>query len=261
MTEGETMQLEATVLPSDATYNHVSWISSKPSVATVSETGMVDALHEGTAVITASAGGKNTTCKVLVKKYVLTVVSVDIEQTGLEMVKGESEKLVAVVDPAEAPGLSLTWTSSDENVAVVGQDGKVTAVGGGSAIITAEAGGKSDSCPVTVIVPLEEISIGLGEITLSAGDEMSLKAKITPEDATDYTVQWTSSAPEIATVENGLIIAMDQGTAVITATAGDKSASCTVTVVKQIVHVSSIILDRETLSLELGESETLVANR
>ena len=257
--EGETLQLTATVLPADATYQHVSWSSSKSSVASVTDAGLVTALKEGYTVITASAGGKSASCHIHVRKYELNVVSVSIEQATLDLVKGSSEALVVETDPSDARGLTVVWTTSDESVATVDQLGRVTAVGGGSATITAEAGGKSDSCLVTVTVPLEEISIGVGEITLTVGDEMSLKAKVTPEDATCEPAQWSSSAPEVATVDNGLVIAVNEGTAIITAAVGDKSATCTVNVIRQIIHVTSIILDRETLSLKLGTSETLVA--
>ena len=151
LAEGTTGRLTATVKPSDATNDSVTWSSSNTSVATVSSGGTVTAKREGTATITVTTyNGKTATCKVTVTPEI-KVSSVTVDPSSLTLEVGDSEYLSASVYPANATDDSVEWESSDTSVATVNSSGKVTAVAPGSARITATSeNGRYDYCRVTV---------------------------------------------------------------------------------------------------------------
>lgn len=136
LTEGEESRLTATVLPEGATDKTVSWSSSQPSVASVSE-GLVHALQEGSAVITVKTadGARTATCAVTVNRKAVSVASVSLDRTTLELMEGEEATLTATVKPDDADDRSVTWSSDKPAVATV-KDGTVTAVAEGTANIT-----------------------------------------------------------------------------------------------------------------------------
>ena len=254
---GETVQLSATVSPSDATDQGVSWSSSNAGVATVTNKGLVTAISKGTATIKAFAGGKSASCVVTVSKKPIAVSSIKLNKTSLALTKGESQTVVATVTPADATEKTVSWTSSDPNVASVDSKGNVTATGNGSATITAKAGDQEATCAVTVTVPVESISLNKTKLTLNKGDRETLVATVKPNDATEQTVNWSSSDLSVATITtNGMVIAMGGGKATITARIGYESASCEITVK---VPVKSVILSETNLTLDEGESVTLKA--
>ena len=146
---GETIQLNATVLPSDASDKTVTWASSKQSVATVTNKGSVTAIAEGTSTITASAGGKSGTCTITVSKKVVEVSSIELNKTSAQLKVGETVTITATVKPDDATNKTVTWTTSDVSVATV-DNGAVAARKVGSVTITAKAGNKSATCTITV---------------------------------------------------------------------------------------------------------------
>lgn len=224
---GETATLTVTVKPEGATYKEVVWSSSDETVATIVD-GVVTAVGEGTATITAEVGGESATCTVTVETL---VESITLDKTELEMVKGDTETLTATVLPETAGEVKVTWSSSDEKIATVDGNGKVTAAGAGEATITAKAGEKEATCKVTVKVPVESISLDKTSLKLKEGASAVLVATVKPDDATAKTVTWSSSDEKIATVDkDGKVTAVKEGTAVITAKAGDKTATCDVLV-------------------------------
>ena len=259
--EGTDYRLTAKVLPENATDPSVTWTSSDEAVATVAD-GLVKALQEGTAVITAKAGEKTAQCTVTVEKDFVPVSSITLDMEKAELLPGESVSLKATVLPEDATDPSVTWSSSDENVAVVDQ-GKVTAVAPGSAVITAKAGDCEARCSILVdtpFVPVTSITLAPAEITLTEGDETNLTAAVLPEDATDPHVTFTSSDTAVATVDaGGKVKAVAPGSAVITAEAGDCQATCQVTVEARTVAVESVTLNKSSLTLNEGESYDLTA--
>ena len=255
LTEGQEAQLTATVTPDNATDKTVTWSSDKTAVATVDNTGKVKAVAEGTAVITAKAGGKEATCTVTVKAFI-AVTSVELNKTELPLKKGESETLVATVKPDNATSKTVTWSSDKTSVATVDSNGKVTAKGGGEATITAKAGDQSATCHVVVTVPVTNITLNKDKITLNVDATFTLTATVTPNDATDKTVTWTSEDPSVAKVENGVVTGLSAGKTYVKATAGEVTKSCEVTVV---VPVESVSLNKTTLTLDKGAYETLQA--
>ena len=268
MQEGATLNLTATVSPSNATDQSVTWSSSDTSVATVSN-GAVTARGAGRATITArTSNGKTATCAVTVSASTVAVTSVTLNQTSLYLDEGDVYTLSATVSPSNATDRSLTWSSSDTSVATV-SNGAVTARGEGTATITARSSnGKTASCTVTVTEAYEEpgataptsIVIDSSAITLEVDDYYELEATVFPLNATDRTVVWTTSDSSVARVSGGLVTAVGTGVATITAlTSYGKSATCTVTVTAPAVEVESITLDRESNWIYEDESFTLTA--
>lgn len=140
---------------------------------------------------------------------------------------------------------SIQWTSSDESIARVSSGGVVTGKSEGTATITATVGGKSASCVVTVsYIPLSSVSLNKSTLSLGVFNFSSerLEATVSPSNATDKTVVWSSSDESVATVSSGGIVkGKSEGTATITATVGEKSASCVVTVTKYTAPVGEAV--------------------
>ena len=159
---GETVQLTATVLPSNATDKTVTWASSKLSVATVSSSGLVTAVSEGNSTVTASAGGKSTTCLITVSSGFVSVASISLDKENITLEEEGSTTLVATVKPDDATDKTVVWSSSNTSIATVDQSGKVTAVKEGFTTITAKAGEQSATCQVTVKKPVPAGAVDLG---------------------------------------------------------------------------------------------------
>ena len=125
LTQGETVQLTATVKPDDATDKTLTWSTSDSKVATVDETGKVTAVETGSATITAKAGDKTATCAVTVTAKVIEVTEITLDKTEVEILEGETAQLTATVKPDDATDKSIEWTSSDESVATVDNSGRL----------------------------------------------------------------------------------------------------------------------------------------
>ena len=254
MVEGETFSLVATILPKDAEYDGVTWASSNASVASVNS-GTVTAVMEGTATITASAGGKSATCNVKVSAKIVAVTSITLDKTSLSMQVGDTETLTATIKPEDATDKTIVWTSSDEAVVSV-SNGKITALKSGKATITAKSGTCSADCVVTISVNTESIILDKTTLSLAVGESAILTATVKPDDATDKTVTWSSSDESVVKVDNGKVTALKSGKTTITAKCGGKTAECSVTVT---VPASSVTLDKTYLSLSVGETAQLTA--
>ena len=154
LTEDETARLTATVKPDDATNKDVTWASSNNDVVTVDQNGNVKAVGAGTANITVTTvdQSKTATCEVTVTAATVSVTGVTLNKTSTSLYVGDTETLTATVEPSDATNRAVTWTSSDSTVATVDQNGLVTALARGTAVITATTadGGKTASCTVTV---------------------------------------------------------------------------------------------------------------
>ena len=234
-----TLQLTATVLPEDCWNNTVIWTSDNESVAIVDGDGLVTAVGIGEANITATAAdgsGITATCKVTVTPKLVT--SVTLDQSELAIERSFTAQLAATIAPEDADNRTVTWTSDNEEVATVDENGLVTAVGIGEANITAiaaDGSGVTATCKVTVSPKLvTSVILDESELTIKKSFTTQLTATVAPDDADNLGLTWTSDNEEVATVdENGLVTAVGEGTATITATANDGSgvsASCVVTV-------------------------------
>lgn len=263
LTEGDTFQLSATVKPLNASDPTVTWTSSNTSVATVDSDGVVTAVKEGSATVTAKAGDKTATCSVHVTKKAVPVTSVSLNKTSLSLTEQDTYQLTATVKPDDATDKTVTWSSTNTAVATVSSSGLVTAVKEGSANIVAKAGGKTANCMVDVamkVVPVTSVSLSNTSIALTETETFQLTATVNPSNATDKTVTWSSSNPTVATVSgNGLVTAVKEGSATITAKAGDKTATCKVSVAQKVIAVSSVTLNKTSLSLTEQDTFQLTA--
>jgi hypothetical protein len=164
----------------------------------------------------------------------VAVTGITLNKNATTLSVGEEETLTANVLPANASNKNINWTSSDNTkVSVAG--GKITAVAAGTVTITATTadGGKKATCQVTVAaVAVTGVKLNKSSIAIMEGSKETLIATVAPTNAANKTVNWTSSAPLIATVTNGVITAIATGSATITATTadGNKPATCQVSV-------------------------------
>ena len=263
LAEQDTYQLTATVNPDNATDKTVTWSTANAAIATVSDKGLVTAVAEGTTTITAKAGDKTATCTVTVSKKVIPITSVTLNKTSITLTEQETFQLSASVSPDNATDKTVTWSSSNTSVATVSNNGLVTAVKEGSTTITAKAGDKTATCTVTVskkVIPVTAITLNKTSLALTEQESFQLSAAVSPDDATDKTVTWSSSNTSVATVsQNGLVTAIAVGSATITATAGEKKATCTVTVNRRVVPATSITLDYVNIEIAKGKMVTLHA--
>ena len=190
--------------------------------------------------------------------------SILLDKTNITTFAGETVVLTTTIYPEDATEKDVVWSSSDEAVATVDENGLVTAIAVGEATITATTVDGSNlfaSCKVTVVPTLaESIALDKTEISLEATETVTLVATVLPELTTNKSVTWTSSNESVATVDtNGLVTAIALGEAVITATTNDGSnlsASCKVSVP---TLAESIVLDKTAISLKANESAMLVA--
>ncbi len=250
LSTGSVMKMSATVLPSGTT---AVWTSDNENVATVAQDGTVTAVAPGYAVITATGGSVLHQCGVAV--YDQAVTSVQLNRTSVDLMVNDTAELTAYVFPDDAVNKDVIWTSDNEDVATVSDSGTVTAVGKGSATITAKSGGPSASCTVEVTLPVASVSISPSSKKLSLNETADLNATVSPSDATDADVTWTSSDESIATVDStGTVTAKSFGSAAITAEADGQFGICIINVVKTDVTNVSLSSTSETM----GKSDTLM---
>lgn len=268
--KGETQQLnieygtddkaEQEKIAEAASKLNLTWASSDEEVATVDETGLVTAVGAGEADVTVSVADANISSTTHIKVVILPTGVEAPETLSLEL-NGENRKaLGAKMTPEDATEVKLAYESSDENVATVDENGVVTAVGVGECTITTtivadttataeDAGVDSEmlvvpenakvETKVTVGKAIESITLDSNEGVLTVGNSVTVTATVTPDNATNTTVNWTSSDEKVATVDsNGKVTAVAAGNATITATSesdGDVSADYALTVNKAAV--------------------------
>lgn len=257
ITKGETLQLTVKIDPENAQYKTLEWTSSDNNVATVDKNGLVTAIEKGEADITVDVDGITAVCKVTVVGIPVESVTLNQEQITLE--KKQTAQLVATVLPEDADDKTVTWTSEDSNIATVDDKGLVTGVAAGETKIIAACGEVSAECVVTVEgIAVESIAIDKASLEMEVGETAQLTATVTPEDAENKEVIWTSSNEKVATVdETGLVTAIAVGEASIVAACGNIKTDCPVTVSGK--KSESITLDKESITLFEGKTEQLTA--
>ena len=242
---GETAALTATVYPSNAANKAVKWISSAPDVASVDQTGKITALKPGITTITVETedGGYTATCNVtVIDSSIVSVTGVKLSATVAELTIGNSKQLTAAISPTNATNKGVTWSSSNTNVASVSSSGVVVAKGEGTATITVKTddGGYTAACTIRVskpspsVVAVTGVKLSAIGIELLVGGSKRLSATITPSNATNKAVTWSSDNTSVAAVNaSGLITAKGEGTATVTVRTDDGgyTATCKITVV------------------------------
>ena len=260
LVEGDETTLTATVKPDDVTEPAVTWSTSDASIATV-DGGKVKTLKPGKVTIKAQAGDKSDSCEITVEKRIIAVTSLTLNEHSLTLTEGDEVTLSATVKPDDATDKTVTWTTSDASVATV-DGGKVKTLKPGTVTISAKAEDQSDDCVITVekrIIPVVSVTLNEHSLTLTEGDETTLKATVKPDDATDKTVTWTTSDASVATVSEGHVKTLTPGVVTIKAQAGDQSDACVITVEKKYVPVTSLSLNQTELTLLADNEATLTA--
>ena len=248
LTVGDTLTLTKTIYPSDATNQAVTWTSSSDVVASVDSNGKITAKTAGSAVITCKSVSDNSVvgiCNVTVKAKVQTpseikVNKITLNKTTASVTKGKTLQLTATVAPGNATKKEVKWSTSNKNVAMVSTSGLVTAKSAGTATITCTAqdgSGVKATCKITVknpVVKVTKVTLNKTTATLAPKETLTLKATVTPTNATNKAVTWKSSNTKIATVSSsGKVTAKAAGTVTITCRAKDgsgKKATCKITV-------------------------------
>jgi uncharacterized protein YjdB len=257
---GETEQLITTITPNETFDKSVSWQSSNEDVATVDANGNVTAVSAGKALITAeTSNGLTATCEVTVCDH---TTGVTMDETA-EINIGERLQLTAHTLPLETSDGLVTWSSSNKDIATVTEDGIINGIEQGSCDITATSvdGGFTASCKVKVLQPITDIQLYRHDVTINVDNSIQIDAKISPDNADNKEIVWTSSDEEVATVsKEGIIIGRKAGTATITVTAAkneDIKDECKVTVLQP---ATGITLDHNELTFtNIGETTQLTA--
>lgn len=273
LSEGNSQQLTATVVPANASDTSVNWSSSNTAIATVDTNGVVNAIAQGTAIVTATTtdGGFQAASVITVEGTGVPVTGVSVTPNFTTLVEGNTRQLTATVTPANADDTSVSWTSNNTGVATVDTNGVVTAVGEGNAIIAATTtdGGFIGTSLIIVEratgISVTGVSVAPNAVTLPEGSTRQLTATVVPADADDTTVSWSSNNNGVVTVDtNGVVSAVAAGTAVITVTTtdGNYQASSTVTVTPSTgpIAVYNVTVAPTLVDLNVGETVQLTAN-
>lgn len=193
------------------------------------------------------------------------VTAVTLNTTSATLVEGETIEIVATISPNNADNKKILWTSSNSSIATV-NEGKITAVKAGIAIITvtSDDGGKTATCNVTVKakqIAVSGISLNESSVELYEGEDITLTATISPENASNKNISWSTNNSEVATVNDGKVSAIKSGTAsiIVKTEDGGKSAECIVIVNEKTYAVESVSLDKTEIELTEGEKITLTA--
>lgn len=238
---GTREKLEVDITPADAMDKTLIWESSNSNIADVTNDGEVIANNIGSTVISVKSenGIAKDQCIVYVEKKKIDVIEID--KTNINLLIGDKETLMVDVYPEELIN-DIIWTSSDSSVVRV-ENGEIEAISEGVATVTVTSvdGSKSAECIVNVsspIIKVTDITLRYNDIIMVNGSKEVLSATISPSDATDKTLIWSSSNPDVVSVENGQLMANQSGTSTITVTTidGDKKATCNVRVVPIKTH-------------------------
>ena len=259
---GEKVQLNASVLPETATDKSVSWQSSSENV-TVSSDGLVTAIApvENREITATNSAGQTDKVYVTVTPTLVSEISVDKSEITLKV--GETTTVTATIIPDDATNKAIEWNSQNPQTASIAEDGVICANSLGDAVISVQAldGSGVSQCIIVHVVPTPTTDITIEQpatTSFKAGEIIRLTAQITPEDATDKTVSWVSSDPEIAVVEDGVVTAVGIGSVTITATAsGGQRSEITLFVIPTLA--TSILLNQTSAELKIGDEIQLSA--
>lgn len=267
----KTYQLYATIVPETATNKAVTWSSRNAGIATVSKDGLVTAKSQGNTVITVKTldGGYTTSCLVSVNK--VPVAGITLNKTNLNLEIGKPVMLIPAITPDNATNKAVIWSSNNSSIASVDKFGIVTGKLAGTAKITAATvdGNYKATCDITVNsngvnIPVTGVKLNKSNASIEVGKALMLEAKVIPDNAADKKVTWYSYKPEVATVEDGLVMAKSEGVTLIKATTDDGgyTAACIVTVTKtssSYVAVTGVKLNKALVILKQNQTEKLNA--
>ena len=256
---GQSLQLNATVLPENATDKTVVWTSSDVTVATVTNSGLVTAVSVGNASITATAGDRSASVGITVEP--ILAESLILFHTDIDLKVGEEYTLSPVITPENTTDKTLVWWSDDESIASVDSNGTVHANAIGNTVVrVSTTDGTELKAEARIYVhptPISKIIIDYdGPTTLKVGETAKLSVKVLPENATDKNIKWLVMSPAILNIsEDGLVTAVGTGTSWAGAFADNESEYPYDIVEFTVVEtpVDRIDFEQESISIRIGE--------
>ncbi|MGL1885147.1 MAG: Ig-like domain-containing protein [Reichenbachiella sp.] len=255
---GNTLAFTEAVAPSNASNKNVTWESSNTSVATVDANGLVTGLTEGsTDISVVTEDGNFVATNTISVSVPVDPESVSIDFASLSLHVGDTQILTETVLPANAVDKTVSWSSSNEAVATVDANGVVSAVSIGSAdiTVTTNTGAKTSAISVSVDpIAVTGVALDQSSITLVLNGSAQLVETVSPANATNQDVSWSSSNPSVVSVDNnGLVSALGTGTATITVSTDDSGfdATSTITVIDQ---PESVVIELEDYTSTGGVS-------
>ena len=264
---GDTWQLNADVQPIFALTKELEWTSSNPEIATVSSNGFITATGIGTATITAAAvDGSGVKAECIVSVSGVPVKSIVLSRTSASLKATETVTLTATVTPANASDKSVLWSSKNNEIATVDDNGVITAQSIGETVISATSVSNPEvtaDCHITVVpTPVTEINLNQTSVYIQVGATFQFEATILPETATNKNLRWSSGNLEVASIDaNGVVTAHAIGTTTINVLAEDGSgitASATVNVIPTPADGIEIQTPAST-QFKVGETISLTA--
>lgn len=254
-------------LKTNTTSGNLKFSTSNKKIVTVSSTGKIKAVKKGSANITIYLKSNAKIKKVVKVTVGQPATRVKVNKSALTIKKGRSAVIKATVGPNTTSNKKVIWKSSNSKIAKVSVSGRVTAVRGGRATITAiaaDGSGKKAICRVTVRASVSSISFSKTNGKMYVGRTMQLSPVIKPAYATNKKCAWSSSNDKVAVVNSaGNVYAAATGTAVITAKATDgtgKKASYKITVEKPVTIVSAMMSNPRTVKLTLSSEQKLTSS-
>ena len=259
---GGQMQRPAEVQPADAPLPQITWTSMNEEVATVDANGVVTGLKRGNVRLVAAAGDGSATRANLNLKVTQSAQEITLDHPELTVNVGRSAMLWATVLPKDTNDKSVVWSSSDETIAKVSNQGRVTAVSVGECEIicaSREAGQVTARAVVHVQQPVTKVTLDKAP-DIYTGETAQLTWSVEPAEATNQAVEFSSSRPDIVTVSaEGVITGVKQGEAYITMNSTDGTNRRSRIRVKILQHVEGVSMKRKTAYVDVRESSSTVA--
>ena len=247
----KTVQITPTITPDSANKN-ITWTSSNTSIARVDEFGTITGISNGEATVTAkTVNGLTKICKV---KVVTSPTAISLNKTNavIDTTTSKNMQLTAVITPASANIYTgITWTSSNDNVVQVNQQGLVKGISNGLATVTAKTeNGCTAQCRIVVGATIAGINLAPSNSAIEIEEKLQINATIEP-NTSEETLIWVSSNSKVATVDqNGLVTGKSHGTVTITATGRDSMVANSVKVTVQTAPKSiSLNITEKTIDL------------
>lgn len=252
--ESSTYQLVTTIIPDNCT-DTVSYESSNSAVAIVDNNGLITLVNDGNCDITVTCGSQTATCSVIVQNVSVDCDTITLSETSITLTDKSQHDITATVTPDNCT-YEVSWSSEDDGIVTIDNGGHMTAVANGTTNIIATCGSKSASCSVTVSleevnVPCTSIQLSSDTLTFTGSGSQTLTCTVTPENTTD-TITWSSDNESVATVNNGIVTAIGNGSCTITANCGNYSDTCSVEVSGIVESEWDVEWNGETNLLPVG---------
>ncbi|MGL4982591.1 MAG: Ig-like domain-containing protein [Treponemataceae bacterium] len=268
MAAGDRKQINAKIIPENASSNKINWKSSDIRVAEVEDNGLVIAKTAGSTTISATTedGNYRQTCVVTVSANRIEVSDVTVSKNITYLIVGGKEQLSAMIIPHNATNQSLEWKSDDTRIVEVIGNGLLEAKAVGSTTVRVRVGGFESSCEVFVSntsVGVKGVCLNKRETSLQVNGSEQLGVMLVPYNATNQDVTWKSSSEGVAIVDkNGLITGISQGFTTITVRSNDGGYedSCYVIVEQRAIPVVGVSINKKNTAIRVGRAERLIAD-